>query len=136
MFLYFLFFLPQKEKKIFSLNGKVVDRCWGRPEGSLFNSYYSEVLLSLDCSTLPLIRTLYCWLLSKKVSNTIFKVFGITRPGIEPRSPGPLTNTVPTRNVTKKNFFLSFFFLILSCLYLFKKKKFTCKNSINKTIHT
>ena len=25
------------------------------------------------------------------------KVFGMTRPGIEPRSPGPLTNTIPTR---------------------------------------
>ena len=26
------------------------------------------------------------------VSSTIFKVFGMTRPGIEPRSPGPLAN--------------------------------------------
>ena len=41
--------------------------------------------LSLDCSTLPLIRTLYCWVLSKVVSSTIFKVFGMTRPGIEPQ---------------------------------------------------
>ena len=37
----------------------------GRLEGSLFNSYYTKVLgmallLSLDYSTLPLIRTLYC----------------------------------------------------------------------------
>ena len=73
----------------------------GRPEGSLFNSYFTEVsgrvlLLSLDCSTLPLIRTLYCWVLSKEVSSTIFKVFGMTRPRIEPRSPGPLANTLPT----------------------------------------
>ena len=29
-------------------------------------------------------------MLSKVVSSTIFKVFGMTRPGIEPRSPGPL----------------------------------------------
>ena len=43
------------------------------------------------CSILPLIRTLYCWVLSKEVSSTIFKVFGMTRPGIEPRSPGPLS---------------------------------------------
>ena len=28
------------------------------------------------------------------VSSTIFKVFGKTRPGIEPRSPGPLANTL------------------------------------------
>ena len=55
------------------------------------------LLLSLDCSTLPLIRTLYCWVLSKGVSSTIFKVFGITRPGIEPRSPGLLANTLLTR---------------------------------------
>ena len=44
------------------------------------------LLLSLDFSTLPLIHTLYCWVLSKEVSSTIFKVFGMTRPGIEPRS--------------------------------------------------
>ena len=66
-------------------------RCRGRPEGSLFNSYHTAVLgrallLSLDCSTLPLIRTLYCWELSKEVSSTILKVFGMTRPGIELRS--------------------------------------------------
>ena len=57
-------------------------------EGSLFNSYYTEVygrvlLLSLDCATLPLIRTLYCWVLSKEVSSTIFNVFGMILPGIE-----------------------------------------------------
>ena len=56
---------------------KVGDRSRGRPEGSLFNSYDTEVygrvlLLSLDCSTLSLIRTLYCWVLSKEVSSTIF----------------------------------------------------------------
>ena len=51
---------------------------------------------SLDCSTLPLMLTLYCWVLSKEVSSTIFKVFGVTRPGIEPRSPGSLANTLPT----------------------------------------
>ena len=82
------------------LNKKVGDRSRGRPEDSLFNSYYTEVsgkppLLSLDCSTLPWIRTLFCWVLSKEVSSTIFKVFGVTRPGIEPRSPGQLANTLP-----------------------------------------
>ena len=33
------------------------------------------LLLSLDYSTLPLIRTLYCWVLSKELSITIFKVW-------------------------------------------------------------
>ena len=45
---------------------KVGDRSRGRPKGSLFNSYYTEVLrrallLSLCCLT----RSLYCWVLSK-----------------------------------------------------------------------
>ena len=30
------------------------------------------------------------------LGSTILKVFGMTRPGIEPRSPEPLTNTLPT----------------------------------------
>ena len=41
--------------------GKVGDLSWGWPEGSLFNSYYTEervLLHSLDCTTLPLILTL------------------------------------------------------------------------------
>ena len=52
----------------------------------------------LDCSSLLLIHTLYCWVLSKEVSSTIFKVFGMTRPGIVLRSPGPLANTLPTKS--------------------------------------
>ena len=63
-----------------------------------FYSSYTEVLF-LDCSTLPLIRTLYCWVLSKDVSSTIFKVLGMMRTGIEPRSPGPLANTLSTRRI-------------------------------------
>ena len=35
-------------------------------------------------------------MLGKEVSNTIFKVFGITQPGIEPQSPRPLANTLST----------------------------------------
>ena len=70
---------------------KVGDCSQGWPEGSLFNSYCTKVLLlSLDCSTLPLIRTLYCWMLSREVSSTIFKVFVMMWNGIEPRSPGSL----------------------------------------------
>ena len=36
-------------------------------------------------------------MLSKAASSTIFLVFGIIRPGIEPRSPGPLANTLLIR---------------------------------------
>ena len=80
---------------------KVGDHSRGRPEGSIFNSYYTKVLeralpLSLDCSTLLLIRTFYYWVLSKEVSSTILKVLGMTWPGIEPRSPGSLANTLLT----------------------------------------
>ena len=39
-------------------------------------------------------RTLYCRVLSKKVSSTIIKVFGMTLPGIEPWSPEPLATTL------------------------------------------
>ena len=37
------------------------------------------------------------WELSKAASSTIFWVFDMTRPGIEPRSPGPLANTLLIR---------------------------------------
>ena len=87
-------------------------RSRGRPEGSLSNSYSAEVygralLLSLDCSTLPSIRTLYCWVLNKEVSSTIFKVFGMMRPGIEPRFSEPLENTLPTRPMSWYNYLFS-----------------------------
>ena len=59
-----------------------------------FSIATSLLHLYLDCSTLPFIYTLYCWVLSKEVSSTISKVFGTTRPGIEPRSPRPLANTI------------------------------------------
>ena len=41
---------------------------------------------------------IYLWgswiLLSQEVSSTIFWVFGLNRPGIEPRCPGPFVNTL------------------------------------------
>ena len=43
-------------------------------------------------------------MLSKEVSSIIFKVFGMTRPGIERRSPGPLANTLPTSHYANKKF--------------------------------
>ena len=42
-------------------------------------------------------------MLSKVVSSTIFKVFGMTRPGIKPRSPRPLANTNYYAKVNKHN---------------------------------
>ena len=93
------------EKNVF-INKKVKSATGveGDLDGSLFNSYYTKVLgrdLPLDCSTLPLIRALYCWVLIKEVSSTIFKVFGMTWVGIEPRSPGPLANTLSTRPISQ-----------------------------------
>ena len=98
---------------------KLNDHCRAWPEGSLFNSYYIEVsgralFLSLDYSTLHLIRTLYCWVLNKEVSSVIFKVFGMTRPGIEPKSPRPLVNTLHTRPISRIHInalFLRVFFI-------------------------
>ena len=78
---------------------KVAERSRGWPEGSFFDSYDTNVegmaqLLSLDCFTLPLIPTLYYWVLNKGASSTIFWVFAMTRPGIEPRYNVPLANTL------------------------------------------
>ena len=49
-----------KAKSCLYISSNVGDRSRGRPEGSLFSSYFTEVLkrallLSLDCSTLPLV---------------------------------------------------------------------------------
>ena len=48
----------------------------------------------------PWIRTLWCWVLSKEASSTIFWVFGMTQPGIEPRSPGALVNALTTMSMS------------------------------------
>ena len=45
----------------------------------------------------PIATTLYCCMFLKAISSTIFKFYGMTRPGIEPRSPRPLANTLLTR---------------------------------------
>ena len=76
------------QKDLFTIASTL--RCWRR-----------ALLLSLDYSILPLILTLYCWVLSKEVSSTIFKVFGMTQSGIEPRSSGTLSNTLPTRLMSR-----------------------------------
>ena len=70
---------------------------------AITNCVCRGLLISLDCSTLPSIHILYCWVLSKEVSSTIFKVFGMTRPGIESRSPRPK--------------YINFFFPLKNSLY-------------------
>ena len=65
---------------------------WGWPEVSLFNSYYIEVYgkslhLSQDWSTYP-------WSIPYNAMLTISWVFGMTRPGIELQSLGPLANAL------------------------------------------
>ena len=60
------------------------------------------------CYSFPWISPLYPWyvpyiaeLLSKEISSTILKIFGMTRPRIEPLSPGPLANTLPTSPINR-----------------------------------
>ena len=55
-------------------------------------------------------------MLSKEVSSTIFKVFGMARPGIEPRSRGLLANTLLTRPMSRLDFII-----------INKKKKRICR---------
>ena len=100
----FIYKLYQYSLFICSINtlyhmSKVGDLSRWWPEGFLFNGYNTDIwgralLHSLDCPTLPLILTLWYWLLSKAVSSIIFWVFGMTQPGIEPRSPRLLANTL------------------------------------------
>ena len=58
-------------------------------------------------------------MLSKEVSSTIFWVFGMTRPGIEPRSPGPLANTLTTRPMSSYEcvLFLFYFGVMILCCW-------------------
>ena len=68
------------------------------------------------CSTLSLICTLYCWVLIKEVSSTIFKVFDMTQPGIEPRFPRPLVNTLTLMPMYGFIYYASGHFLIFFTL--------------------
>ena len=70
-----------------------------------------------NSSTLPLIRALYCWVLSKDVSSTIFKVFNMLQPRIVPRCPGLLVNqeTWVQSKVAAYQRFLKWY-LIIPCL--------------------
>ena len=43
-------------------------------------------------------------MISKAASNTIFLIFGITQPGIEPWSPGALENTLVIRPMAQQSY--------------------------------
>ena len=73
------------EKAPFSI--ATIPRCWGHTTSPI----------------LPSICTLHCWELSKEISSTILKVFGMTQLGIEPRSTGPLATTLLTRPMNNNN---------------------------------
>ena len=47
-------------------------------------------------------------MLSKEASSTIFWVFGMTQPGIEPRFPGPLANSLTVMPISSTNDILVF----------------------------
>ena len=72
------------------IESKVGDWSRGRPEGSLFNSYNTEgraLLLSLDCSTLPSIRTLYCWVWTRRYQVPFWKSLVWRDLGLNPGLP-------------------------------------------------
>ena len=56
---------------------------------------------------------MYLIMLSEQVSSTLFWVFGMTRPGIEPLSPWPLPKTLPTRTMGDTNEKKLFFQLLV-----------------------
>ena len=67
-------------------------------------------------------------MLSKVASCTIFWVFGMTRPGIEPRSPGQLVNTLTTirrgqYRADTKNTFNKYLIFLLGCLIIMLNKQ-------------
>ena len=70
-------------------------------------------------------------MLSKEASSTIFKVFGITWPGIEPMSPWPVANALPTNDawlVLQK--LLRFIILYFSRISDSKSRNFYSKSRI------
>ena len=81
------------------------------------------------CYSFPGIAPLYPRYVHYIAERTIFKVFGMTRPRIEPRSPRPLVNTLLTRSSLKDlQIFKSSPTLLTYLLYL-KQLKVTRKNN-------
>ena len=87
-----------REFEICEVNIWFGDCSWGRPEDSLFNSYYTT-FPGLFHFTFDMYLILPS--VNKEASSTIFKVFGMTRPGIEPSSSKPLANTLHTRPMSR-----------------------------------
>ena len=90
------------------------------------------------CYSFPWIALLYpsyvpyiaeVW--SKEVSSTIFKVFIMTQPGIEPRSSGPLTNTLFYFNFNKNVKYL--FIWVYMYIYIYSQN--TLLNMLNIYIY-
>ena len=59
-------------------------------------------------------------MLNKEESITIFWIFDMTRLEIEPQSPGPLANTLPTMLVSSIHSYL----IVITCVYLYCFKYF------------
>ena len=100
----------------------VSSRIWTRGTVSIS---YDDNHYATGTSILHLIRTLYCWVLSKVVSSTTFKVFGMTQPGIEPRSPGPLADTQSSRPMSRIKLYIHICTLGKISISLFSLSLFT-----------
>ena len=90
---------------VISKSSKVGDLSPGWPKGSLFDSYYTKVYGGATPFPGLIYFTLDPYLIMLSVNQGGIKydfllVFGMTRPGIEPRSPGPLANTLLIRPST------------------------------------
>ena len=74
---------------------------------------------------------------SKGVSSTILKVFSMTQPGIEPTSPGPLANTLPTRPMSRctKEIRRIGIFLLCFTFIIFNLFKVNFLNKVFKGVH-
>ena len=72
------------------------------------------------------IAPLYPWYVPAYVLSVkqggIFKVFGMTRPEIEPRSPGPLGNTLPTGPISRLSVSLSLSLSLSIYIYIYKAR--------------
>ena len=89
-------------RRIHSISkSKVGDRGRGQPEATTPRCRGGRYSFSWIDPLYPRYVPLYCWVLSQELSSTIFKVFGMTRPEIEPKSPGPLENSLPTRPMSR-----------------------------------
>ena len=76
-------------------------------------------------------------MLSKEASSTIFKVFGMTRPGIEPRSPGPWANILTIMPMSGMDVYSSIteiqdFLILLTNRVIVESVYFNCQSKSKK----